>query len=92
MHACVHARRLYELTEAQLGMLEQLFPRHILEYISSATDPAHLAQALPGLAHSHACVTVLFTDVVGEARRQRPAGADACMHACTCTRRWEPGR
>ena len=43
-------------------MLEQLFPKHVLEYISAAADAGQAAaNGLHALARSHDMVTVLFT-------------------------------
>ena len=44
------------------AMLEQLFPKHVLEYISAAADAGQAAaNGLHALARSHDMVTVLFT-------------------------------
>ncbi|MEW5312462.1 MAG: hypothetical protein WDW38_004095 [Sanguina aurantia] len=57
--------RLADLTDAQLGMLEQLFPRHVIEYMLSSKSNGSVARNLTQLANSHEMVMVLFTDVVG---------------------------
>lgn len=56
--------RLADLTDAQLGMLEQLFPRHVIEYMLSHKH-GYNSQNLLHLANQHENVVVLFTDVVG---------------------------
>lgn len=44
-------------------MLENMFPRHILEFVMGASLPqANLGE----LAHQHEDVTILFMDIVGE--------------------------
>ena len=55
--------KLADLTEAQLNMLEQLFPRHIIEYMLSRT-PSKISRNLRDLANTHEQVMVLFCDVV----------------------------
>lgn len=54
-------RRMADLTRAQLGMLEQLFPRHVIECMLSDNGNEGLGM----LANSHDDVTVLFADVCG---------------------------
>lgn len=56
--------RLADLTDAQLGMLEQLFPRHVIEYMLSHKH-GYNSRNLTHLANHHDDVIVLFTDVVG---------------------------
>lgn len=56
--------RLADLTDAQLGMLEQLFPRHVIEYMLSHKH-GYNSRNLTHLANHHDDVIVLFTD--GEA-------------------------
>ncbi|KAG2431110.1 hypothetical protein HXX76_009640 [Chlamydomonas incerta] len=91
---------LVQLLQQEHKVLESIFPRHILEYLtlregdapqassralstargSSCATPAHAAprsvdrfgigeaasvERLASLATSHACVTILFTDIVG---------------------------
>lgn len=56
--------RLADLTDAQLSMLEQLFPRHVIEYMLS-NKHGYNTRNLTHLAHQHDNVVVLFTDVVG---------------------------
>ncbi|KAG1653710.1 hypothetical protein FOA52_004270 [Chlamydomonas sp. UWO 241] len=64
--------RMTALTEAQLTMLEQMFPRHVLEYMIGDTMSVGDPDAAPGvhapprsLAASHSGVTILFMDIVG---------------------------
>eukprot|EP00798_Chlamydomonas_sp_ICE-L_P028018 gene28018-31118_t len=54
--------RMAELTEAQLTMLENMFPRHVLEFMVAAQDPS---QDMSALACSHDGVTIMFMDIVG---------------------------
>lgn len=56
--------RLADLTDAQLGMLEQLFPRHVIEYMLSHKH-GYNSRNLTHLANHHDDVIVLFSDVVG---------------------------
>lgn len=56
--------KLADLTDAQLSMLEQLFPRHIIEYML-ARVPSRGGRNLRDLANTHEQVMVLFCDVVG---------------------------
>ena len=44
--------KLADLTDAQLSMLEELFPRHIIEYML-ARDPSKGNRNLRGLANMH---------------------------------------
>jgi hypothetical protein len=63
--------RLADLTDAQLGMLEQLFPRHVIEYMLSHKH-GYNSRNLTHLANQHDDVIVLFTD--GEQQR----GSGSC--------------
>lgn len=56
--------KLADLTDAQLSMLEQLFPRHIIEYML-ARVPGRGGRNLRDLANTHDKVMCLFCDVVG---------------------------
>uniref|UniRef100_A0A7S3VK08 Guanylate cyclase domain-containing protein n=2 Tax=Dunaliella tertiolecta TaxID=3047 RepID=A0A7S3VK08_DUNTE len=51
------------LTEAQLLMLSQIFPRHVIDALSS--DDAITVANISDMAYSHADVTILFLDLVG---------------------------
>eukprot|EP00798_Chlamydomonas_sp_ICE-L_P025609 gene25609-11260_t len=51
-----------EVTETQLEMLENMYPRHVLEYLTGADGRR---EALETIASSHADVTILFMDIVG---------------------------
>ncbi|GAX76114.1 hypothetical protein CEUSTIGMA_g3557.t1 [Chlamydomonas eustigma] len=54
--------KMTALTEAQLTMLENMFPRHILEFVMGTALP----QAnLGDLARQHEQVTILFMDICG---------------------------
>lgn len=44
--------KLADLTDAQLSMLEQLFPRHIIEYML-ARVPSRVSRNLRDLANTH---------------------------------------
>lgn len=44
--------KLADLTDAQLSMLEQLFPRHIIEYML-ARVPSKVSRNLRDLANTH---------------------------------------
>ncbi len=65
--------KLADLTDAQLSMLEQLFPRHIIEYMLAGV-PSKNGRNLRDLANTHDQVMVLFCDVVGERLGLQPAG------------------
>ncbi|GAX74598.1 hypothetical protein CEUSTIGMA_g2046.t1 [Chlamydomonas eustigma] len=54
--------RMAALTESQLTMLENMFPRHVLEYVVGAASPD---ATLGDLAYQHEDVTILFMDIVG---------------------------
>ncbi|KAF5826866.1 hypothetical protein DUNSADRAFT_1865 [Dunaliella salina] len=53
---------LSELTEDQLAMLSQIFPRHVIHALS--TDGAVTLDNIADLTCSHADVTILFLDIV----------------------------
>ncbi|KAF5839470.1 hypothetical protein DUNSADRAFT_756 [Dunaliella salina] len=53
---------LSELTEDQLAMLSQIFPRHIIQALS--TDGAVTMDNIADLTCSHSDVTILFLDIV----------------------------
>ena len=55
-------QRMAALTESQLSMLEEMFPRHVLEFIMGAAPPE---ATLGDLAYQHDDVTILFMDIVG---------------------------
>lgn len=59
---CQLELRLMQLTEAQLYMLEQLFPRHVLELIahSGLGGPGAMTAEIPDVAELHELVTVMF--------------------------------
>lgn len=44
--------KLADLTDAQLSMLEQLFPRHIIEYML-AREPSKVSNNMRDLANTH---------------------------------------
>lgn len=76
--------RLADLTDAQLSMLEQLFPRHVIEYMLS-NKHAYNSRNLTHLAHQHDNVVVLFTDVVGfttMSKEVQPSQVCGCMVLC----------
>ncbi len=82
--------KLADLTDAQLSMLEQLFPRHIIEYMLAGV-PSKTSRNLRDLANTHDRVMVLFADVVGERRfgraavgAQRPGLPGCGLQACGC--------
>ncbi|GAX78705.1 hypothetical protein CEUSTIGMA_g6143.t1 [Chlamydomonas eustigma] len=61
--------RMAVLTETQLSMLDQMFPRHVIEYMIKTSrfgsvDTAAFGQE-DGLARHHQGVTVMFMDIVG---------------------------
>ena len=56
---------LSELTEAQLAMLSQIFPRHVIEALSMGNSDNISVEQVAALAHSHRDVTVLVMDLVG---------------------------
>ena len=51
----------------QLTMLSQIFPRHVIEYLSGLVPSTDGVQAadISTLARSHENVTILFMDIVG---------------------------
>ncbi len=55
-------RKLAELTTAQMTMLEQMFPRHVIEHMLA--EPGLLGTDVGQLASDHELVSVLFADVV----------------------------
>eukprot|EP00798_Chlamydomonas_sp_ICE-L_P007328 gene7328-449_t len=55
--------RMAALTEVQLTMLEQMFPRHVLEFMLG--PGSHATDQQGHLATSHSDVTILFMDIVG---------------------------
>ncbi|GFH19270.1 guanylate cyclase domain-containing protein [Haematococcus lacustris] len=59
--------RMVALTESQLAMLEQMFPRHVLEFmVNPPSGPGNPAAGdMTSLASSHENVTILFTDIIG---------------------------
>ena len=60
----------------QLTMLENMFPRHILEFVMGASLPqANLGE----LAHQHEDVTILFMDIVGRLRSFEIATCFPCV-------------
>eukprot|EP00798_Chlamydomonas_sp_ICE-L_P012791 gene12791-16050_t len=69
-------RRMAALTEAQLSMLENMFPRHVLEYMVTANEPSN---DLSALARSHSEVTVLFMDIVGFTSMSKEVSSQAVM-------------
>ncbi|KAG1681190.1 hypothetical protein FOA52_015633 [Chlamydomonas sp. UWO 241] len=58
----VRELRLVKLTETQLAMLENMFPRHVLELMVSGVDDFRKIDALAG---QHNDVTLLFLDIAG---------------------------
>lgn len=71
--------KLADLTDAQLSMLEQLFPRHIIEYML-ARVPSKVSRNLRGLANTHEQVMVLFCDVVGFTSMSKEVEPSQVMH------------
>ncbi|KAL6761031.1 hypothetical protein V8C86DRAFT_2545790 [Haematococcus lacustris] len=71
--------KLADLTDAQLSMLEQLFPRHIIEYML-ARVPSRGARNLRDLANTHEKVMVLFCDVVGFTSMSKEVEPSQVMH------------
>ncbi|PNW88459.1 hypothetical protein CHLRE_01g030500v5 [Chlamydomonas reinhardtii] len=71
--------RLADLTDAQLGMLEQLFPRHVIEYMLSHKH-GYNSRNLTHLANHHDDVIVLFTDVVGFTSMSKEVEPSEVMH------------
>lgn len=51
-------QKLADLTQAQMTMLEQMFPRHVIEHMLA--DPALLTSDVGRMAACHDMVTVLF--------------------------------
>ncbi|GFH08277.1 guanylate cyclase domain-containing protein [Haematococcus lacustris] len=56
-------KTLTELTEAQLSMLSQIFPRHVIEALSMGADID--VDTIARLARSHTGVSILFMDIAG---------------------------
>ncbi|KAL6753635.1 hypothetical protein V8C86DRAFT_2722988 [Haematococcus lacustris] len=56
-------RNLAELTEAQLSMLSQIFPRHVIEALSMGAEID--VDTIARLARSHCDVSILFMDIAG---------------------------
>jgi len=71
--------KLADLTDAQLSMLEQLFPRHIIEYML-ARVPSRGGRNLRDLANTHEQVMVLFCDVVGFTSMSKEVEPSQVMH------------
>ncbi|KAF5842811.1 hypothetical protein DUNSADRAFT_4695 [Dunaliella salina] len=73
--------RMASLTESQLAMLEQMFPRHVLEYMVTKQPGQQPAQAdtASHLASSHENVTILFTDIVGFTNMSKEVKPDQVM-------------
>ena len=55
-----------QLTASQLSMLSQIFPRHVVDFLSEGGTSAQVPQEIARLARSHDEVTILFMDIVGE--------------------------
>eukprot|EP00798_Chlamydomonas_sp_ICE-L_P028579 gene28579-31745_t len=68
--------RIGALTEAQLSMLEAMFPRSVLEYLMTVQQPRGNLAALAG---SHDDVTVLFMDVCGFTDMSKEVSSQAVM-------------
>jgi ubiquitin carboxyl-terminal hydrolase 48 len=51
---------LSELTEAQLAMMSQIFPRHVIEALSVGNKEDLDIELVAKMARSHMDVTVLF--------------------------------
>lgn len=74
--------KLADLTDAQLSMLEQLFPRHIIEYML-ARVPSRGGRNLRELANMHEQVMVLFCDVSAwHAALNTTAGSNKGVQVC----------
>uniref|UniRef100_A0A7S3VP31 Guanylate cyclase domain-containing protein n=1 Tax=Dunaliella tertiolecta TaxID=3047 RepID=A0A7S3VP31_DUNTE len=73
--------RMAALTESQLAMLEQMFPRHVLEYMVTKQPGQQPVQAetVSHLASSHENVTILFTDIVGFTSMSKEVKPDQVM-------------
>ena len=62
--------RLAQLTEASYALLELIFPRHVIEFVSDV-HPQAVDDLLPpgtdlrSLTTHHEQVTILFTDIQG---------------------------
>eukprot|EP00798_Chlamydomonas_sp_ICE-L_P005955 gene5955-33531_t len=68
--------RMAELTEAQLTMLENMFPRHVLEYMVAAQEPN---SDMTALAFSHSNITIMFMDIVGFTNMSKEVTSQAVM-------------
>eukprot|EP00798_Chlamydomonas_sp_ICE-L_P017662 gene17662-24010_t len=55
--------RLERITEAQLSILAQSFPKHVIDYMCGSSEEQEMAYG--SLARSHEGVTILFMDIVG---------------------------
>lgn len=71
--------KLADLTDAQLNMLEQLFPRHIIEYMLSRS-PSKIGKNLRDLANTHEQVMALFCDVVDFTAMSKEVEPNQVMH------------
>ena len=69
-------QRMAALTESQLSMLEEMFPRHVLEFIMGAAPPE---STLGDLAYQHDDVTILFMDIVGFTSMSKEVPAQMVM-------------
>eukprot|EP00798_Chlamydomonas_sp_ICE-L_P023213 gene23213-30429_t len=65
-----------ELTEAQLRMLENMFPRHVLEHMVAMQEPT---SDLSALAISHTNITILFMDIVNFTAMSKEVTSQAVM-------------
>ena len=72
----VMEQRMAALTESQLSMLEEMFPRHVLEFIMGAAPPE---STLGDLAYQHDDVTILFMDIVGFTSMSKEVPAQMVM-------------
>ncbi|KAG1680943.1 hypothetical protein FOA52_009902 [Chlamydomonas sp. UWO 241] len=70
--------KLADLTDAQLSMLEQLFPRHIIEFMLARVAPKD--KNLRELANNHERVMVLFCDVIGFTSMSKQVQAQEVMN------------
>ncbi|GFR50063.1 hypothetical protein Agub_g12205 [Astrephomene gubernaculifera] len=75
-------RRLVELTAAQTGMLEKMFPRHVLEFVvqqGEAVGAVDFSAHVGEFATAHDMATVLFTEIVGFTAMSKLVPAAAVM-------------
>ncbi|GIL93412.1 hypothetical protein Vretifemale_20814, partial [Volvox reticuliferus] len=75
-------RKLVELTAAQTGMLEQMFPRHVLEFVAQhgeALGGMDFSANVEAFATSHDMATVLFAEIVGFTAMSKMVPAAAVM-------------